>query len=155
MATGADAPRLGYLRQVLDEALRLYPPGGFMARTAKAPDDMLGGPVKPGETIMIPVYAMHRHRALWSDPDPDAFDPERFAPGAGPRHRFAYLPFGAGPRICIGMGFALLKATIILATLVSRFRFSLRPGYTPGPRMILTLRPEGGLPLMVEHADGM
>ncbi len=150
VATGEDAPRLGYVRQVLDEALRLYPPGGFMARTAKAPDDMLGGPVQPGETIMIPVYAMHRHRDLWSDPD--AFDPDRFAPGAGPRHRFAYLPFGAGPRICIGMGFALLEATIILATLVSRYRFSLRPGYAPRPRMILTLRPEAGLPLGIARA---
>lgn len=150
VATAADAPQLGYIRQVLDEALRLYPPGGFMARTAKVPDDMLGGPVRPGETIMIPVFALHRHRDLWSDPD--AFDPDRFAPGAGPRHRFAYLPFGAGPRICIGMGFALLEATIILATLVSRFRFRLPPGYAPRPRMILTLRPEGGLPLIVEPA---
>lgn len=153
VATGADAPQLGYIRQVLDEALRLYPPGGFMARTAKAPDDMLGGPVRLGETIMIPVYAMHRHSELWSDPD--TFDPDRFAPGAGPRHRFAYLPFGAGPRICIGMGFALLEATIILATLVSRFRFSLRPGYTPRPRMILTLRPEGGLPLVIHRVDSV
>jgi cytochrome P450 len=151
-AEGADVARLGYVRQVLDEALRLYPPGGFMARTAKAEHDMLGGPVRPGETIMIPVYAMHRHRALWSDPD--AFDPDRFAPGAGPRHRFAYLPFGAGPRICIGMGFALMEATIILATLVSRFRFRLPPGYAPRPRMILTLRPEGGLPLIIERAKG-
>jgi cytochrome P450 len=149
-ATAADLPRLPYLAQVIDEALRLYPPAGFMARTAQVEDEIAGAPVKPGETVMIPVYAIHRHRLLWEDPD--AFDPGRFAPeAAAGRHRAAFLPFGAGPRICIGMGFATMEATIILATLVARLSFALPQGWRPTPRMILTLRPAGGMRLRVER----
>ena len=91
---------------------------------------------------MLPIYALHRHRLLWDDPD--VFDPKRFAPGVE-RDRFAFLPFGGGPRICIGASFALQEAAIILATLLSRFDFALVPGRDPYPRMILTLRPEGGV----------
>lgn len=149
-ATAADLPRLAYVGQVIDEALRLYPPAGFMARTAKAEDEIAGRPVTPGETVMIPVYAIHRHRLLWDDPD--AFDPGRFAPDAAARrHRAAFLPFGAGPRICIGMGFATMEATIILATLLTGLRFAIPPGWRPTPRMILTLRPAGGMRLQVER----
>lgn len=141
MATAADLPRLTYVRQVVDEALRLYPPAAFLSRTAQAPDSLGGREVRPGDTIMLPIYALHRHHLLW--PDPDAFDPDRFAPGA--RHdRFAFLPFGAGPRICIGAGFALQEAVIILASLLARFRFALTDRL-PQPRMILTLRPQGGV----------
>jgi cytochrome P450 len=122
-----------------------------MARTAQAEDEIAGVPVKPGETVMIPVYAIHRHRLLWDDPD--AFDPGRFAPDAAAgRHRAAFLPFGAGPRICIGMGFATMEATIILATLLARLSFALPQGWRPTPRMILTLRPAGGMRLRVERA---
>jgi cytochrome P450 len=149
-ATAADLPRLPYVAQVIDEALRLYPPAGFMARTAQAEDEIGGVPVRPGETVMIPVYAIHRHRLLWDDPD--AFDPGRFAPDAAAgRHRAAFLPFGAGPRICIGMGFATMEATIILATLLAGLRFALPQGWRPVPRMILTLRPAGGMRLTVER----
>ncbi|SMG51114.1 cytochrome P450 [Paracoccus sp. J56] len=144
-AAAADLPRLPYIRQVIEEALRLYPPAAFLSRTARA-HDMLGGrEVLPGDTIMLPIYALHRHHLLWEDPD--RFDPERFAPGTT-RDRFAFLPFGAGPRICIGASFALQEAVIILATLVSRFRFDLS-ARQPQPRMILTLRPHGGVWLAV------
>ncbi|GLK62872.1 cytochrome P450 [Paracoccus kondratievae] len=144
-AAAADLPRLPYIRQVIEEALRLYPPAAFLSRTARA-HDMLGGrEVLPGDTIMLPIYALHRHHLLWNDPD--RFDPERFAPGTT-RDRFAFLPFGAGPRICIGASFALQEAVIILATLVSRFRFDLS-ARQPQPRMILTLRPHGGVWLAV------
>src|SRR5690606_28959448 len=103
-AAAADLPRLPYIRQVIEEALRLYPPAAFLSRTARA-HDMLGGrEVLPGDTIMLPIYALHRHHLLWDDPD--RFDPGRFAPGTT-RDRFAFLPFGAGPRICIGASFAL------------------------------------------------
>jgi len=146
-ATAADLPALPYVRAVIDEALRLYPPAGFMARTAQAEDEIAGRPVRRGTTVMLPVYAMHRHDLLWRDPD--AFDPERFAHGEGDRRRFDYLPFGAGPRICIGRNFALMEAAIILATLAARFGVALPPGFTPRPRMIVTLRPEGGMPLLV------
>lgn len=149
-AAAADLPRLPFLRRVIDEALRLYPPAGFLARTAKAEDEIAGRRVRPGDTIMLPVYAMHRHRLLWDAPD--AFEPDRFAPeAAAGRHRAAFLPFGAGPRICLGMGFATMEAQIILATLLARFAFALAPGFSPRPRMILTLRPEGGMKLVAQR----
>ncbi|WP_134725185.1 cytochrome P450 [Paracoccus luteus] len=140
--TAADLPRLPYVAQVVQETLRLYPPAAFLSRTAQKPDTLGGREVKPGDTVMLPIYALHRHRMLWTDPD--RFDPDRFAPGVD-RDRFAYLPFGAGPRICIGANFALQEAAIILATLLARFRFDTVPGRAPYPRMILTLRPEGGV----------
>lgn len=146
-ATAADLPRLVYIRQVADEALRLYPPAAFLSRTAQIHDTLGGREVRPGDTIMLPVYALHRHHLLWERPD--AFDPDRFAPGVT-RERFAFLPFGAGPRICIGASFALQEAVIILATLVSRLRFELT-ARQPQPRMILTLRPEGGVWLRVHE----
>ncbi len=95
---------------------------------------------------MLPIYALHRHHALWNNPD--AFRPDRFA---APDHdRFAFLPFGAGPRICIGAGFALQEAQIILATLLARFRFCAVAGREPVPEMILTTRPKGGIWLTVQ-----
>lgn len=148
-AGAADLPRLPYVRQVVDETLRLYPPAAFLSRTARAADTLCGREVRPGDTVMLPIYALHRSHALW--PDPHRFDPERFAE---PRaiDRFAYLPFGDGPRICIGASFALQEAVIILATLLARFRFSPVPGKVPKPVLILTLRPEGGVWLEVERA---
>jgi cytochrome P450 len=148
-ATAADVASLPYIRQVIDETLRLYPPAAFLSRTARADDELCGRPVKRGDTVILPIYALHRHHSHW--PDPDRFDPERFAPGHQ-TDRFTFLPFGDGPRICIGANFAIQEAVIILATLLARFRFSLIPGKTPKPVMILTLRPEGGVWLGVEPA---
>lgn len=151
-ATVADLPRLGFVRRIIDETLRLYPPAAFLSRTARRPDRLCGREVRRGDTVMLPIYALHRNHHLW--PDPDRFDPDRFDPerpgGAQPADRFAYLPFGAGPRICIGAAFALQEAAIILATLLSRFRFTRVPGHDPRPVLILTLRPEGGVWLRVE-----
>lgn len=150
-ATWEDLPKLGLSRRILDEALRLYPPAGFLARTAKAEDEIAGHQVKRGHSIMIPAYAVQRHAQLWEDPH--AFNPDRFLPDAvRARHRFAYLPFSGGPRICIGMGLALMEAQIVLATLLARHRVTLPEGFRPRPRMVLTLRPEGGMPLRVERA---
>jgi cytochrome P450 len=147
-ATAADVPALPLVRRIVDEALRMYPPAAFLARTAQAPDTLLGREVRPGDTVILPIYALHRHHALW--PDPDRFDPARFA---DPKaiDRFAFLPFGDGPRVCIGANFALQEAVIILATLLARFRFARVPGKEPKPVMILTLRPEGGVWLTVER----
>ncbi len=144
-ATAADLPNLPYCRMIIDEALRLYPPAALVSRTAQAPDTLAGREVKKGDTVMIPIYALHRNALLWDDPD--AFRPERFA--EKPR-RYAYLPFGDGPRICIGASFALQEAVIILATLLAKRRFSPVQGKTPDPVMILTLRPEGGVWLTSE-----
>ena len=97
--------------------------------------------------MILPIYALHRNALLWDNPD--GFNPDRFA---DPKSidRFSYLPFGDGPRICIGASFALQEAVIILATLLARFRFTAIPGRAPKPVMILTLRPEGGVWLGVE-----
>ena len=110
---------------------------------------MCGREIRPQDTVILPIYALHRHHAHWQNPD--AFDPSRFSdPKAIPR--FTYLPFGDGPRICIGASFALQEAVIILATLLARFKFALIQGKAPKPVMILTLRPEGGVWLGVEKA---
>ncbi len=147
-ATADDLAALAPLRRIIEEALRLYPPAAFMTRQAQAEAEISGHRIAPGCLIMIPIYAIHRHRLLWEEPD--AFDPDRFLPErAKARHKFAYLPFSGGPRICIGMAFALMEAQIILATVLARFAVSLPQGLEPRLQMTFTLRPEGGMPLEV------
>lgn len=148
-ATVTDIPHLGLVRRIVDEALRLYPPAAFLSRTAQAEDSLCGREVLPGDTVILPIYALHRHHNCWTNPD--AFDPSRFG-GTRKVDRFAYLPFGDGPRICIGASFALQEAVIILATLLARFQFDLVEGKAPLPVMILTLRPQGGVWLRVTPA---
>ena len=145
--TGADVARLPHTRRIVDEALRLYPPGGVVSRTASARDRLCGTEILPGDTVMIPIYALHRHHDHWHEPD--HFRPDRFADRKA-ISRFTYLPFADGPRICIGASFALQEAVIILATLLGRFRFTAVRGRDPAPVMILTLRPEGGVWLEAE-----
>lgn len=146
-ATADDVPNLPYNRQIIDEALRLYPPAAIVSRTAAAQDTLCNTQINPGDTVIIPIYALHRSHLLWDDPD--QFDPDRWTHGAKP-DRYAYLPFGDGPRICIGASFAVQEAVIILATLLGRFRFKSVKGVDPDPVMIITLRPEGGVWLEVE-----
>ena len=147
-ATADDLGTLPLIRRIVDESLRLYPPAAFLSRTARVEDRLCGREVRPGDTVMLPIYALHRNHLLW--PDPHRFDPDRFA---DPRaiDRFAYLPFGDGPRVCIGASFAIQEAVIILATLLARFRFTPVAGRAPKPVLILTLRPEGGVWLKVER----
>jgi cytochrome P450 len=150
-AAGAeDVGNLPYIRAVIDETLRLYPPAAFLSRTAREMDELAGARVLPGDTVSVPVYAVHRHHRLWKRPD--AFDPSRFA-GGTPVGRYAYLPFGDGPRVCIGARFAIQEAVIVLATLLARFRFRAVPGKAPVPTLVITLRPEGGVWLEVEPLD--
>lgn len=146
-ATAEDVENLPFIRQIVDEALRLYPPAGMISRTALKSDRLAGNEVKAGDTVMIPIYALNRNALLWDDPD--SFRPDRFADRKS-IDRYAYLPFGDGPRICIGASFALQEAVIILATLLSRFKFSAVKGKDPKPVMIITLRPEGGVWLTAE-----
>lgn len=148
-ATAADLPALPLIRRIVDEALRMYPPAAFLSRTALKADTLCGREIRPYDTVILPIYALHRHHAYWQNPD--AFDPSRFLDPKAIPH-FTYLPFGDGPRICIGASFALQEAVIILATLLARFKFMLIPGKAPKPVMILTLRPEGGVWLGVERA---
>ncbi|SEQ68461.1 cytochrome P450 [Thalassovita taeanensis] len=146
-ATGADVANLPYIRTIIDEALRLYPPAALVSRTALKRDTLGGREIRPGDTVMIPIYALHRNHLLWDAPD--SFNPARFADRKA-IDRYAYLPFGDGPRICIGASFALQEAVIILATLLARFRFTAIPGRDPKPVMILTLRPQGGVWLQAD-----
>jgi cytochrome P450 len=150
-ATAGDLERLGYIRQVLEEALRLYPPAALLTRRAAEEDRIADRPIRPGTLVMLPIYALHRHALIWDRPN--TFDPDRFVPEPGRGlHRFSYLPFGAGPRACVGASFAMMEAQIILATLLARFSFELPAGFRPRPRMWLTLRPAGGMPLLVAQA---
>lgn len=137
-----DPARLPIVRQIVEEALRLYPPAGILSRTARSADTLCAREIRPGDTVMIPIYALHRHHALWEAPN--EFRPDRFS---NPKsiNRYAYIPFGDGPRICIGASFAIQEAVIILATLLARFDFELVESKRPEPVMILTLRPSTGV----------
>ncbi len=143
--------QLLYTKQVIQEAMRLYPPAPVIVREAQR-DIRLGDQiVKAGTVVYIPVYAVHRHEMLWKEPD--RFDPERFDTEAVKgRNRLAYMPFGAGPRICIGMGFALAEMTAIVAVLTRVFTLRLRPAYVPKPRLRVTLRPQRGMPMRLLSA---
>jgi cytochrome P450 len=144
----AHLDRLVYTRQVLQESMRLYPPAPVVVRAAKRDVRIGEALVQKGSPVYVPVYAVHRHEALWDGPD--RFDPDRFAPErVKSRHRYAYLPFGAGPRVCIGMSFAMLEAVAIFATLLPALRLRLRPGYVPELKLRITLRPAGGMPMRV------
>ena len=141
-----DLPRLVFTRAVIDEAVRLYPPVPFMSRAAIA-DDRIGNlRIPKGSMVAIAPWVLHRHRRLWDNPD--AFDPDRFMPERRASiDRFAYLPFGAGPRVCIGASFALQEAVIVLASVVRAARLDLDEGHEVRPLHRVTLRPEGGLPM--------
>ncbi|MGZ5924617.1 MAG: cytochrome P450 [Rhizomicrobium sp.] len=139
-----DLPELPFTKAVLEESMRLYPPAPFVSREAVAADTVGGIAIRPRTSVLISTWILHRHRLLWERPD--EFDPARFLPGQRERiHRFAYLPFGAGPRICIGMGFAMQEAMVVLATITRRYRLELEPGHEVHPLARITLRPEGGL----------
>lgn len=129
-----------FLRSVLFETLRLYPSAPLIAREAIAADEVLGCPVVPGCMVTISPWIMHRHRKLWDAPT--AFRPERFLGQANPWGNEAFIPFGAGPRVCIGAGFALAEAQIILASLLARFRIAMASERPVLPRASITLGPD-------------
>ncbi|MEP6982719.1 MAG: cytochrome P450 [Sphingomicrobium sp.] len=153
LASQADAhlpERLPLLRAILEESLRLYPPVPRFDREAVAADTLGEHEIMPGELVSIWPWIIHRHKKLWSDAD--AFDPQRFAPGRkNDRHRFQYLPFGAGPRTCVGARLAMAEALTILATWLSRWRFTAVPGRQVQVSGMVTLRPKGGLPLRLSR----
>ena len=144
-----DLAELKWTRMVIEEAMRLYPPAHTIARAAIGEDRIGGVRVPPGASISISMYVTHRNPNLW--PAPERFDPERFAPAAvAGRHRFAYLPFGGGPRICIGNGFAMAEAQVILATVAQRYRLRLARNHAVEPIGLITLRPKHGLWVTLE-----
>ena len=140
------AERMPVTKAVLEEALRLYPPAGILTRTAIRADEIGGKSIRAGTLVTVSPFLLHRHRTLWEAPDD--FDPNRFLGDRRDRiDRFAYIPFGAGPRVCIGMGFALQEAMIVLAHLTRVFRFDLVAGHVVRPIQRITLRPQGGMPM--------
>lgn len=153
--TQAHVEQMAFTRQVILEALRLYPPVAALPRQANA-DTQLAGMAAPKNTIILmPIYAIHRHRLLWERPD--VFDPDRFAPGLGlERQRYQFMPFGAGLRICIGMGFALNEAIAALATLMRGVDLVHDPAHRIRPLVRITMRPQGGMPMTIRafHQDG-
>lgn len=145
-----DVDKLPYTKAVIQESMRLYPPISVISREA-AGDDRIGGfDIPSGTTVLISPWVSHRNPKFWKAPE--AFDPDRFLPGAPERPRFAYLPFGGGPRQCIGGGFALQEAVIALGVLVPRFRPALVPGHPVEPQLGVTLRPRHGLPMTIHTA---
>jgi len=147
---GDPTEALPVTRAVFDEALRLYPPAAVLSREAIAEDWLVGTRIPAGTIVSVSPYLLHRHRRLWREPD--VFDPARFLGNAREAiDRFAYLPFGAGPRVCIGMPFALQEAVIVLARLLKRFRMDLVPGWKVTPQQRVTLRPKEGMRMRVSR----
>jgi len=145
-----DLPQLPYTRMVVDEALRLYPPVYVLSRKVVKEDELCGFRIQAGSSVDLSPYATHRLPELWEQPE--QFRPERFTPEqVAKRPRFAYFPFIAGPRQCIGNSFALMEAQVITACISQRFRPRMVPGYTLKPEPLVTLRPTGGLPMHLER----
>lgn len=137
---GEEPSRRPLTRAVVDEAMRLYPPAFAIARLARQPDSVAGFRLKPGDAAIIAPWVLLRHRLLWETPQ--AFDPRRFLPPAPPPDRFAYLPFGAGPRICIGAHFALTEAVLVLGGVLQRFRVELASPRPVLPVTVVTTQPD-------------
>jgi len=133
-------PKLIYTRAVVHEALRLYPPAFTLVRQARDDDDAGDIPVSRGAIVFIAPWVLHRHRRLWRQPE--VFDPARFLPGGPPPDRFAYMPFGIGPRVCVGAQFALTEATLVLASLIQAFQIERADDEPVEPIAIVTTQPD-------------
>jgi cytochrome P450 len=144
----SDLPRLRYADMIVTEAMRLYPPAYGLGRQAVKATEIAGHPVAKGDILIACTYVVQRD-ARWFE-EPESFRPERWEGDLARRlPRFAYFPFGGGPRQCIGNGFAQMEAVLILATVAQRFRLSLVPGQRITPTPYVTLRPEPGIRLLV------
>lgn len=144
-----DVPNLRYTEQVIKESMRLYPPAWSMGRQTIEPVELGGYTIPPRHSVIIIPYVTHRDPRFF--PDPDRFDPDRFLPeNEKAMHRYAYLPFGGGPRICIGNGFALMEAKLILATVLQRYRLPLIPSHPVEPEALVTLRPRHGMSMQIQ-----
>jgi cytochrome P450 len=153
-ATLEDLPKLGYVRQVLEESMRLYPPTWIIGRVALQ-DDIIGGYTLPaGATVLLSPYLLHRHPGFWEESEtfnPDRFSRDRMAGGPFP----AYLPFGDGDRICIASHFAMMQMSLVLAEVVANYHLELAPGPHPQPRPRAVLRPHNGLKMFLHPRTGM
>lgn len=140
--------KLAVVAMVLKEAMRLYPPVPEFPRVPNTDVDLDGTRVRAGSYIFLPMTAIHRHHRLWDDPD--RFDPTRFAPeNDAKRSRYQFMPFGGGPRICVGATFAMAEAIAMLALFVRAARFEVPSGFVPQPLSRVTLWSANGMPLRV------
>jgi len=150
--TFADLANLPYTLKVFEEGLRLYPPAWIMSRYALVDDEIGGWPIPAGSIILFSPYVTHRLSAHW--PDPEVFDPERFSDErSAARPRYAYFPFGGGPRQCIGNNFALMEAQVILAMLAQRYRLEPLPGHTVDPRPAMDMHPRQPMMMRVVRRE--
>jgi cytochrome P450 len=148
-ADAADsAMQLTRTRATVDEILRLYPPAFVITRQAIGNDFVAGVPVPAGSLMLIAPWTLHRHRRYWINPD--RFDPARFLPGAPLPQRFAYLPFGIGPRTCIGQAFALTELVLVLAMLRRHFNIGLAPHSPVSPVGLTTIQPDRPVPFLLQ-----
>jgi cytochrome P450 len=147
----ADLPNLKVARRIVEETMRLYPPApGLSTRVALEADEVAGTRIPAGGMVLLAPWILHRHRSLWEDPD--RFDPDRFlAERSVGRPRLAYMPFGGGPRVCIGQMLAMNEAILILSTLAQRFRLRMLPGHQVVIQQRITIRPRGGLPMLISR----
>jgi len=147
-----DLHRLPYTTMVIQETMRLYPPVWALTRRAVAADEVGGYRVPAGADVMICPYTLHRHPGFW--PEPRRFDPLRFEQAmAELTHRYAYIPFGAGPRVCVGSHLGMMEATFVAVMVARRLRLGLVPGREVKPEAMLSLRVQGGLPMLVKAAS--
>ena len=145
-----DLPQLVYTEMVIKEVMRLYPAAWSVSREAIAEVELRKGVLPRGSVVYVLLYFTQRDPRWWSDPE--RFDPERFrSEHMAAIPRYAYLPFGGGPRVCIGNGFAMMEARLLLATIASRYRLALLPGHTVTPAPLITLNPKGGMPMIVRR----
>jgi len=145
--TAEDLPNLRYTRAVIDEALRLDPPIWMLTRTALDNDEIAGYAIPAGALMAISPYLIHRHPDLWEHPQ--RFVPDRFLADQGATLTYRYLPFGQGPRHCVGKFFAMLEMPLVLATVYSQFALTSLPGYALEQEALVTLRPRSGLPMLL------
>ena len=145
-----DISRLNYTNMVLEESMRLYPPAYAMTRTATDADVVGGFHVDKGAIVTLSPYLTHRHPEFWDAPE--AFDPQRFTPQRkAERPRYAYMPFGGGPRMCIGNNFAMTEATLILAMIAQRYRLDHVEGHPVDLEPLITLRPRYGMAMTLHE----
>lgn len=143
----SDVENLKYTRAILDETMRLYPPVPILSREAQAEDTIRNRNIPAGSIMLIVPWLIHRHKKYWDKPD--SFIPERFMPDAPKPIKFSYIPFSAGPRVCLGKNFGIVESVLTIAMLAQRFRMSMPKGQKVEHECRLTLRPKGRLPMKV------
>lgn len=147
-----DVPQLVFTRALVDETLRMYPPVHVFSRQALGEDELSGTHVPKGSFMTISSWLLHRHKKLWEEPE--RFDPDRFMPERSSQVRpFSYIPFGAGPRICMGKHFGIMEAVLLLALFAQRFDLELKPGHQVVPLGRMTLRPREGMPMIIRSRN--